>query len=91
MQTHLMRRAPDIARHFVGIWNDHEQALTDAALPYLDQLMDAAVAAEPMTLFDLKRQLVRMVPGMHWGTARRLVDMKYRHLDDEDLITPGGH
>lgn len=90
MQTHLMRRAPDIARHFVGIWNDHEQALSEATLPYLDHLMEAVIAAEPTTLFDLKCLLVRMVPGMHWGTARRLVEMKYRHLDDGDTI-PFGH
>jgi hypothetical protein len=77
MHTQLLRRAPDIARHFVGIWNDHEQALATIALPYLHHLMEAELEAGAMTPMELAVKLRRMVPHLQWGTAHRLVDLAY--------------
>lgn len=88
MQTHLKRRAADIARYFVGIWHDHEQALDEAALPYLDHLMEAVVAVEPLTPYELKSKLMEMVPSMRWGNASRLVEMKYPNCRHQDFLMP---
>jgi len=77
MHSQLLRRAPDIARHFVGIWNDHEEALATIALPYLHHLMAAEIEAGSMPPTKLAVKLMRMVPNLQWGTAHRLVDLSY--------------
>jgi hypothetical protein len=82
---------PDIARHFVGIWNDHSLALEEVPLPYLDHLMDAIVANEPLTKWQLQNKLVRMTPRILWGTAGRLVDVKFHKHGRSDILPRVSH
>lgn len=77
MTAHLLRRAPDIARHFVGIWHDHTLALKEAPLPYLDHLTEEILAAESMERWKLQSRLFQMTPELPFGTIRRVTELKY--------------
>lgn len=88
MNKHIKARAPQIAKEFVGLWQAHTDALEYTPLSYIDQLIEAALAAEPMTRWQLRSLLTHMIPGMQLGTARRLVDLKYPDLEDGDLVNP---
>lgn len=88
MTKHIKTRAPQIAQEFVGLWQAHTDALEHTALPYIDHLIAAAVAAQPLTRWQLRSLITDMIPGMQFGTARRLVDLKYRNLQDSDLVNP---
>lgn len=88
MNKHITARAPQIAQQFVGLWQAHTDALEHTALPYIDHLIAAAVAAKPLRRWQLRTLLTDMIPGMQLGTARRLVDLKYPNLADTDLVNP---
>lgn len=91
MTSHMMRRAPDIARNFVGIWNDHCQAYDELALPYVDYLIEEIVAAERLKTWQVARKITSMVPTLTPGTASRLMGMKYPRGDGEGFLTPSCH
>lgn len=86
MNTHLSRRAPDIARNFLGMWNDHRQALDEVPLPYLDHLMNLLLEAEPLTKEQMQTKLADIVPGLPRGTAGRLINLKFGALGYSDLL-----
>lgn len=86
MQKHMKLRAPQIAREFVGLWQAHTEALHYTGLLYIDALIEEAVAVEPMYKEELRERLCRLIPGLPYGTARRLVDLKYPHIDERECI-----
>ena len=79
MSKYLPARAADIASNLVNAWVGHSDALERHALPYLDHLMDAILAEEPTHPNGLVNRLCGMAPGLQYGTARRLVDLKFGH------------
>ena len=68
------------------LWYDHIEALRETPLIYIDALMDEIVAAEPMYKDELKDMICRLIPDMPLGTPRRLIDLKYAHLEDGECI-----
>jgi hypothetical protein len=75
--THLRSRSRDIATNLVNAWEGHNQAPDEIALPYIDHLMEALVNYQPTHFDQLVRKLQQMVPGLHYGTAKRLAKLKY--------------
>jgi len=78
--------APQIATKVVALWADHEEALDKDALPYLDSLLSAIVARKPIDPESLITKLHEMVPGLHRGTARRLVNLKFGNPRDSEIL-----
>ena len=73
------KTSPTDAMHFVKTWAKHRRDLEENPLGYLDRLMDALARAEPTTPDAIRQELSFMVPRLQYGTARRLVDIKYRN------------
>lgn len=77
MTNYLKAHPTEITRKLVVDWLEHKRALQRQPLFYIDQLMDAIVAEEPFTAEELGHLLCRFVPGLPYGTARRLVNLKF--------------
>jgi hypothetical protein len=77
MHNHMRSRAPEIARNFVGLWNDHCMAYDELALPYVDHLIDEVLTVESLSPWQLKNRLFEMVPSLKLGTAERLIGLKF--------------
>lgn len=86
MTTQLLRRAPVIAQTLVEVWKDHLAALEKVPLAYLDHLIEANLAAEPMKPWQLQDRLFRMTPRLQAGTARRLIDLKFPGADHGQVL-----
>lgn len=67
------------ASHFVKTWMKHRRDLEVNTLPYLDSLMDALTHFEPSAPDDLRQELYLMIPLLQYGTARRIVDLKFQN------------
>lgn len=67
-----------IARDFVNAWCDHEIALDECGLKYLDLLI-AELRSERADLSwpEIKHKLHVMVPNLKLGTAGRLLALQY--------------
>ena len=76
------------AAHFVKTWLKHRRDLDENSLLYLDSLMDALVHIEPTSPDDMRQELFFMVPLLQYGTARRLVDLKYHSPPENSRIQP---
>lgn len=87
--NNLYRTKPtstDIASKVANIWSEHEIALDQYALPYLDSLMDAIVAKHPIDPESLITKIYTMVPGVNRGTARRLVNLKFGNPHRTEIL-----
>lgn len=91
MPTKLIRRSPAIAQTLVEARGDHLAALEKAPLPYLDCLIDATLAAEPMHPWQLQQRLYDMTPRLLAGTARRMIDLKFHNAGRTELLFSTAH
>jgi hypothetical protein len=76
----------EVAQDFAISWLDHNQAIDDSPLPYLDVLMEEIAAVEPITLEQLSRDIAYMVRHLGHGAAQQLVGLKYPELNMDDLV-----
>lgn len=76
------------AIHFVKTWAKHRRDLEENSLPYLDSLMSALAHFAPSSPSDMRQELFFMVPLLQYGTARRLVNLKYGTPPENVKIQP---
>ena len=66
-----------VSKLVVGYWGRHERAMEEAPLLYLDHLLNSLAREYGEDPVTLAKKLHAMVPGLHYGTARRLVRLKF--------------
>lgn len=65
------------AKNLVKFWTRQEQAMKDNSLAYVNNLIDAIFDAGTQDLYSIINTLHRMVPEIQYGTAKRLVWLKF--------------
>ena len=88
MHTKITRRGPELALQIASVWDDHCRALQRGGLTYLDTLIDALLALQPMTKDELRRKLTGIAPSLRWGTAGRLIEAKFGDVRYDHLLGP---
>lgn len=71
------QRLKNTSQLLVGEWARHEKAMEEAPLVYLDNLLDALAAKYGQDPVTLAKKLYVLVPELQYGTARRLVRLKF--------------